>query len=496
MLTTGVGVSTPVIYFDIDDFKITKTIKPFEVSNKHLKSFNGVIVGYNPSTILISSSYGGIDVRDDGYSIKPEINLLNLFVSTFKRTPFENEKVHFIVAKDVAIIAADVVEPSVSVGRGWPASVHLTMLNKGLISGRGGAAGISAYRIEQWDTVVEHDRLWFTNQRYAQSNLATNGRDGGLALTGDSVGLSIENQGAITGGGGGGGGMGWWNYAAYSGGSDPMNECSGVLSNSGGAPYGQPFDSVYGWQRWLLFSRSTGRLGAAVQTYLAATSQGEFQVGSTTGGEYFYRYWINGAADAVYGLWDAEDIRVDFIVRRLGSAYPHLSFRPTNTVGQPSLGSDGILSIGTNKLALLAKRSGLRTAPNGGGDVGWLYFNPSNPNVNPYSVMERIKLGHFEVGVPNTIEQGKIMTMRSGSKGGDIGYDGEDGSLSPQDISFDIYQPGADKINNLGYRGIVNRAPPGILNYSSPGAAGGKAGAVSMGNITIVNTGSGFTRGS
>lgn len=494
MLISDVGVNAPIIYFNIDDYKVTDTIKPFEVSRSHLKSFHGVILNYNPATILINHSYGGLDVQDDGYYIKPEINLYELFIATFKRTPFDNENINFVVAKDVAIIAADVVNPSIDVGRGWPTSVRLGMLNKGLISGRGGGAGISAYRIEEWEYSADHERWWYINQHYGQSNVATAGRDGGLAIIGDSVGIAITNEGAITGGGGGGGGTGWWNYTAYSGGSDPLNECSGVLSNSGGAPYGQPFDSVYGWQRWLLFTRSTGRLGTAVQNYLAAPVQGEFHVGKNASGEYFFRYWNDDPFSGIHGPWDAEDIRIDFIIRQLGDAYPYLVFRP-NTIGHPVLGSDSVLSIGSDKLAILAKRSGLSTAASGGGDVGWIGDNPINPNLNPYSVMERIKMGYFEVGTPNFIEQDKIMKMRLGSKGGDIGYDGEDGTLPAQDICFDIYQPSADKVRNLGYRGIVNRAPPGRLNYSSPGALGGKAGGVSMGNVTITNTGSGFTRG-
>lgn len=142
------------------------------------------------NVINITSSYGGISKIDEGYYIKPSINLFNLFESTYGRKPFKNEKVTFNIASNVAIIGDHVAVPAIITSHHWDATNVLKINNSGLILGKGGNGG----------------------------GLLSIGGMGGTAIDGGSTPITVVNSGTIAGGGGG---------------------CGTTYYAGGGAPYGK-----------------------------------------------------------------------------------------------------------------------------------------------------------------------------------------------------------------------------------------------------------------
>lgn len=155
----------------------------------------------NEIVININSSYGGISTVDEGYYIKPTINLFELFVSTQGRKPLKNEKVTFNVASNVAIIGNNTAVPALIVSHLWDSTNVLKLNNGGIISGRGG-----------------NSITWI-------------GGYGGSGIDGGSAPLTVTNSGTISGGGGAGGCIG-------ATGITNMDEWDG-LGGGGGAPYGK-----------------------------------------------------------------------------------------------------------------------------------------------------------------------------------------------------------------------------------------------------------------
>lgn len=196
---TTLGTGTLII----NDTSVTTTYS----FNTYSASSGGTIVnditnaaGGGETVINITSAYGGTSIVDEGYYIKPSINLFNLFKSTYGRKPYKNEKVTFNVASNVAIVGDSTVIPAIITSHHWDGSNVVKINNSGLILGRGGDA----------------------------NGVLVVGGTGGTAVDGGSIPLTVVNNGTIASGGGASG------MQYYPGGGAPYGK--GLIVGIGGQP--------------------------------------------------------------------------------------------------------------------------------------------------------------------------------------------------------------------------------------------------------------------
>ncbi|WP_417212066.1 phage baseplate protein [Acinetobacter venetianus] len=159
--------------------------------------------------LVINNTYGGIATIVDGYYVKPSINLYDFFLAKKGRAPNINEEISIVIESDVAIVGDSTSVSAIAVDNRW-LSNSITLLNHGLILGRGG------------------DPSW-NNQNYnvnPPTGPVYDATNGGTAIesTYDNE-IVIQNYGLIAGGGGGGGAAG-------------TSDDKAVIAGGAGAPLG------------------------------------------------------------------------------------------------------------------------------------------------------------------------------------------------------------------------------------------------------------------
>lgn len=181
---------------------------------------------YDPSNVLPMRT---VNITQDMF----DVNLLQLFTAQYG-SPRVGERVTFIVASGVLVTATTVNNYAVVTGD-WPSQTQLMMDVFGVVSGRGGDAGRSAF--SGWNAGSPNVRVDVP---------AVSGANGGNGINAQYP-LVINNQGVVSGGGGGGAGAGHWEAG------DPDHNVWGAgcggFGSGGGAPYGRRATNIktYDW---------------------------------------------------------------------------------------------------------------------------------------------------------------------------------------------------------------------------------------------------------
>ena len=398
--------------------------------------------------------------------------------------PTATDKIRFIVDAGVDIIAPNTSSPALIEGANWPSGSQIVVENHGRILGHGGAGGLGAALLNGYD---HH------NSSSLGDNLrATAGGNGGTAIKGN---ILVENYNLIAGGGGGGGGNGTYRlkysdyYQVYMG-SDS--------SGGGGAPFGEAYHNRTYIDSWLT------------------------EPTSSTAGINNLKNVINDAESVVEGLNDSIS-HISFVSESQTAKSNYLRRTEYNyQLLSPAvfLDSIGVSTTKANTSFVISKPipkdyGSFITADSVGVTESVFndphtYFvdtwtagdNPtyraSLPMYNPFDG-ELLNGGKGGLGFaavsPFINEQayrayrGKSYEsfMRAG-KGGDVGENGEAGKLSH--VSFFLKGTPNDfevmEIDNL---------PDGAVIQTYPPAAGGLAGYVKEGGVTITNYSGGTTKG-
>lgn len=149
------------------------------------------------------------------------INAYDYFKYKIGREPKTNDRVHFIVATDVLIVADNTSTGAIIFDTRWTINNEITVTNYGFILGRGGRGGQGGdVNNRRYSETVNGN----TDVRYATFIPAVKGGNGGPALTNTSTAaITVINNKLIASGGGGGGGSGAWN-------TDKRNISAGVAT--------------------------------------------------------------------------------------------------------------------------------------------------------------------------------------------------------------------------------------------------------------------------
>lgn len=166
--------------------------------------------------IPISNRYD-IPILDD-----EDVNLYDYFVNEFG-VPDQGITVNFEILEDVFITGSTVSNYALTVDDRWPSGVTITLINKGLIAGRGGKGADACWYYQSLNSSPRIDEEIFS--------IGEDGEDGGNALLVDYP-IIIDNTNGTIGGGAGGGGAG----VSILLGDDLSSEYSGA--GGGGAPIG------------------------------------------------------------------------------------------------------------------------------------------------------------------------------------------------------------------------------------------------------------------
>lgn len=239
------------------------------------------------------------------------INAYDYFVEKIGRTPRTTEKVHFIVATDVAVVAAATNTPAIDFDNRWTTNNKVTLTNYGFILGRGGKAGTGA---------VANNRNYTFGAKSGNANVtgaqfipAKAGGNGGQALRNSSTTkIIINNNKLIASGGGGGGGSGAWtsdkqndgystaqikNNITYTNSLTGVREEIRVYSNGGGStgtagsPLGDWTPHTFTIDWW----KRSFELGSKEQRFITSvTNQMSFQVDPTPNTMWNSNYAFNG----------------------------------------------------------------------------------------------------------------------------------------------------------------------------------------------------------
>lgn len=163
------------------------------------------------------------------------VDLFQLFIARVGRPPLVNEVVTFTVKPGVTVIGPTPQVAAIEAGLGWTEINVINIINRGNIFGRGGKGGRSAYHYKYIPGATAQS----SEVSSANTRPAVVGGTGGTAVNSSVAPCFIENYGYIAGGGGGGGGLG-----IYRGNS--LRSIGGG-GTGGGAPFGKrsPNESTY-----------------------------------------------------------------------------------------------------------------------------------------------------------------------------------------------------------------------------------------------------------
>lgn len=385
--------------------------------------------------------------------------------------PKADEAVRFIVDAGVDIVAPDTVTPAIINGSNWPSGNIPTIENRGRILGRGGEGGRSAEWYGGWSVDNDSGQL----NAPSQWQLAENGKNGGVAVSGS---MMIDNYGLVASGGGGGGGGGVIVYNTPSELiADGVFEAVGGSGSGGGAPLGSRSPNANTIESFYKYKARDGSVPynykALAQPYLTAFVQ-------PNGGTLDYFSWYSSGSSPAYDQVSYPVTLKDEGFRLSGAVYylphyesdgisykliayeDHEEFADTT---KPSIIDENGAEIWQAHSVLLKQSSdgGLTS----GGNYGYGGLAASGINID------------CELVLPNYF-QSLNLTTHHGGNGGDAGMAGSDGvNLTDSTLNKLI---GRFSGNYTKAREI---AP----------ASGGLAGYIKEGDVTITNFDSGITKG-
>lgn len=350
--------------------------------------------------------------------------------------PSATDKVRFIVDTGVDIVAPDTATPAITDGANWPTGSQIIVENRGRILGRGGDGGRSAYSRTTG------------NPSAGSTTPPEKGGDGGTAIKSLARAISIENHNIVAGGGGGGGGLGAYKTAGE------FNFVVGGGGTGGGAPYGKRSPNEGTYSMYLIDTATASKklpMPSNGIFYKILRQDTDQALANWPGSEGDYHY------DASYYASSASDQRYIFVEIKATSVSQAVdSFREYRV-------SDWTGSNTENSIKLtMSQDAGLNSAGLGG----------SGLSMTPSSYFAT-RSGNYPISDNPTLTQG--------GSGGAFGQNGQSGIF--------------DKIYNYTGAGEATETTSDNTSWYIPPAAGGLAGYIKEGSVTITNYGSGTTKG-
>ena len=368
-------------------------------------------------------------------SDQTDINLLNLFTTQYG-APTAATKAVFVVNDGVNVIASTTNKYAVT-GGAWPANStrEIRVMSGAMLAGRGGDAGQCSLIAGDSNTSVS-------------STAPTNGQNGGTAIKAETGSpITVNNYGGlIAGGGGGGGGQGGYQYF------NSGNWTASVwwMGAGGGAPYGNEFLNANTWNHMVKY-------------------YGAPELNTDAYGGNAFKWQANGDLSYYNG---SGYVSVANIARPAGLS-GLLSGRILGAVdanGMAYMGRPGVSWPFDRKQIRMAKPGSLKT----GGQSG------------SCAVTETTSIPHFVNYADSQAEVDTLLSRYCGGRGGDVGENGQDApALTPR------IRP----TSNSDYANMSTGEQDAYQVAVVAGAAGGLAGYVYQGPVTIINHGSGQSKG-
>lgn len=406
-----------------------------EESQKHVRLSVGA-----PANLAIN-----VPINDAGHhetvihisqSTTNGIDLAEYYKAQSGSYPSANETVRFIVDASVDIIAPNTAVPALTEGANWPVAATPLVENRGRILGRGGDGGRSAYSRTTG------------NPSQSTTRPPVAGGNGGTAIKSLARAIVVENFNLVAGGGGGGGGLGAYETAGS------FNFVVGGGGTGGGAPYGKrsPNESTY--SMYLEDNAFTGKK-------LPLPNDGKFYKILNQGVDRAFANWAGSEGDyyydASYNALSANEERYIFVeINPTSLSQATGNFRDYRVSGwtgeMPGVGS------------VILKMSQSADVTNAGVGGAGLAISPAS--------YRSTTLIYPAADDP---------TLTHGGDGGALGENGQTGVF--------------DKIYSYAGEGVATETTSDNTSWYIPPAAGGLAGYIKEGNVTINNLSSGVTKG-
>lgn len=406
-----------------------------EESQKHVRLSVGA-----PANLAIN-----VPINDAGHhetvihisqSTTNGIDLAEYYKAQSGSYPSANETVRFIVDASVDIIAPNTAVPALTEGANWPVAATPLVENRGRILGRGGDGGRSAYSRTTG------------NPSQSTTRPPVAGGNGGTAIKSLARAIVVENFNLVAGGGGGGGGLGAYKTAGS------FNFVVGGGGTGGGAPYGKrsPNESTY--SMYLEDNAFTGKK-------LPLPNDGKFYKILNQGVDRAFANWAGSEGDyyydASYNALSASEERYIFVeINPTSLSQATGNFRDYRVSGwtgeMPGVGS------------VILKMSQSADVTNAGVGGAGLAISPAS--------YRSTTLIYPAADDP---------TLTHGGDGGALGENGQTGVF--------------DKIYSYAGEGVATETTFDNTSWYIPPAAGGLAGYIKQGSVTINNLSGGVTKG-
>lgn len=419
---------------------------------------------YNSATFDLTidkTTYEGIDLYD-------------YFVSKVGRAPKANEKPTFNIPKGVVIVGSTPSEPAIVAGDGWSNDTVITIVNQGKIYGRGGKGGRSAYQYKM-DAKKSDDLNQPSDSNFRP---ARPGGTGGTAMHSPTIEIIVENYGEISGGGGGGGGLGAHRR------SIPISYYGVTIGGGGtggGAPLGSRSPNECTYSMYLEDDEFKGKKYKTLREEASDLSQVEWNYVSNQGKDYFYTRAIWGynnidfATPDYYTGSDSEARGFFLELEQNSDSFSSVGVTladPNDRVYVTGFYNDGLLHFPVK--TYMSQNATLTTPGLGGAGLVTNAIAEEGNHGKSYNNSYISNLGHSKHPANNVY----------GGAGGAIGEDGQPGTTK-------LYYATTNAADNSTF----DFTNPALCTWLTPNAAGGKAGFIKTGNITIINKPGGITKG-
>lgn len=397
--------------------------------------------------------------------------------------PTATDKVRFIVDAGVDIVAPDTSTPAMIEGSNWTSGAEIVVENRGRILGRGGAGGLGAALLNGFS--------FRGSGSLGESFRATAGGNGGTAVKGN---IEIDNYGVIAGGGGGGGGNGAYRFK-YS--DDYQVYMGSDSSGGGGAPFGEARYNRTHIESWFteptstpagisnlksLFSAAEARIDGIANDGISNIGFGSEAQGATA------NYLRN--TEYNYSLGSAATFLDSIGIDKTLAASPFAIAKPI-----PKTGFMNADSVNVTDAVFDDPHTYFIDTWTAGNSPTWF---PSLPMYNPIdgALLTGGKGGLGFAATGSFVSQRALRAFKNKSyesfmragKGGDIGVSGEAGKLTHVSI-YDQATPNTFVVTP------IDSLPEGVIIKTLPAAAGGLAGYIKEGSVTITNFSGGTTKG-
>ena len=365
--------------------------------------------------------------------------------------PTATDRIRFIVDAGVDIVAPNTSTPAMVEGNNWPVGAQIVVENRGRILGRGGDGGRSAYQFKAW--AENGDMIYATSKSVYRT--PQKGGNGGTSIKSLTRAIIVENHSVIAGGGGGGGGLGAYRTAG------DYNFVVGGGGTGGGAPFGLRSPNETTYTMYLQDPTVTDKklpMPDDGKFYYALFQRKEGSVANAQGSENDYSY------DSSYTAASSDETRAMYVEAVVGQ-----NKRPTGNFKQYRIGGGTGLphnqtAFNVSQILNMSQDASLNAAGTGGANI--------SPSVaSGWAASARVGL-YAEGYDPN---------VNKGGDGGGLGENGQDG------VFEDVFYHSGD--------GEVTKTTTANTTWYIPPAAGGLAGYIKEGSVTITNFGGGTTKG-